>query len=73
MVITFTLRGLGTFLLIAALIVLVVFLIVMYYGEGSDAALALAFKSQPEGGSVMLPGVVSRKKQLIPPLMATLG
>ncbi|MCI2062119.1 MAG: hypothetical protein LKJ83_05030 [Eubacteriaceae bacterium] len=29
MVITFTLRGLGTFLLIAALIVLVVFLIVM--------------------------------------------
>jgi len=45
----------------------------MYYGEGSDAALALAFKSQPEGGSVMLPGVVSRKKQLIPPLMATLG
>ena len=45
----------------------------MYYGEGADAALALAFKNTPADGSIDLPGVVSRKKQLIPPLMSTLG
>ena len=45
----------------------------MYFGEGADDALAQAFDAAPKDGSVILPGVVSRKKQLIPPLMEVLG
>lgn len=39
--------------------------------EGADAGkmLASAFRKQEENGGILLDGIVSRKKQLIPPLM----
>lgn len=41
----------------------------LFYGEGSEEMAVNAFKMQPENGAIYLKGVVSRKKQLIPPLM----
>ena len=41
----------------------------LFYGEGSEEMAVNAFKMQPEKGTIYLKGVVSRKKQLIPPLM----
>ena len=41
----------------------------LFYGEGSEEMAVNAFKMQPENGTIYLKGMVSRKKQLIPPLM----
>ena len=41
----------------------------LFYGEGREEMAVNAFKMQPENGTIYLKGVVSRKKQLIPPLM----
>lgn len=41
----------------------------IYYGENCDRLLDGAFHVEGVNGSVILPGVVSRKKQLIPALM----
>ena len=41
----------------------------LYFGEGSDELIEMAFKIKPKNGSFLLPGVVSRKKQLIPAMM----
>ena len=38
----------------------------MYYGESAASLIREAFALQPVDGTVTLPGVVSRKKQLIP-------
>ena len=39
------------------------------YGRDSEQLVSVAFNVQPENGSFRLPGVVSRKKQLIPAIM----
>lgn len=44
----------------------------LYYGNGTDEIVERAFEVEPKDGIAVLPGVVSRKKQIIPPLMATL-
>jgi len=44
----------------------------IFYGEGSGEAAAAAMKTKAEGDSLYLEGVVSRKKQLIPALIAIL-
>lgn len=44
---------------------------VLWYGPGADDILARAFDVEPANGVANLPGVVSRKKQVIPALMAT--
>ncbi len=41
----------------------------IYYGQDSEKLISVAFKTQPENGAFHLPGVVSRKKQLIPAVM----
>ena len=41
----------------------------IYYGPDSERLISVAFKIKPENGSFRLPGVVSRKKQLIPAMM----
>nr|WP_294528774.1 putative manganese-dependent inorganic diphosphatase [uncultured Blautia sp.] len=41
----------------------------LYYGEGSQEMAESAFHIEPEDGAFMLPGVVSRKKQIIPAMM----
>ena len=41
----------------------------LYYGEGSEEMARIAFHMEPKDGVFDLKGVVSRKKQLIPPLM----
>ena len=41
----------------------------LFYGEGSEEMAVNAFKMEPKDGTIYLKGVVSRKKQLIPPLM----
>ena len=41
----------------------------IYYGPDSERLISVAFKTEPENGSFRLPGVVSRKKQLIPAMM----
>ena len=41
----------------------------LYVGEGAEALVADALGVTPENGSVMLPGVVSRKKQIVPQIM----
>lgn len=38
----------------------------MCYGESADSLVQEAFGSRPQNGTLKLPGVVSRKKQLIP-------
>ncbi|MBM6815672.1 putative manganese-dependent inorganic diphosphatase [Olsenella uli] len=44
----------------------------LWYGEGAEDIIARAFDVEPTDGMAKLPGVVSRKKQVIPALMATL-
>ena len=44
---------------------------VLWYGPGADDIIARAFDVKPEKDLALLPGVVSRKKQVIPALMAT--
>ncbi|MBR4360927.1 MAG: putative manganese-dependent inorganic diphosphatase [Clostridia bacterium] len=38
----------------------------IYYGENSEQLISVAFHTKPENGAFFLPGIVSRKKQLIP-------
>lgn len=45
---------------------------VLWTGEGAADIVRRAFGVEPDGDLAMLPGVVSRKKQVIPALMATL-
>ena len=40
----------------------------LYVGKGSDELIAEAFHVKAESGCAMLQGVVSRKKQFIPPV-----
>lgn len=42
------------------------------FGEGAEKLVKEAFGKPVENGSVILPGIVSRKKQLIPTLFSTL-
>lgn len=44
----------------------------MFCGRDADKIVREAFGVEPEEGKAVLPGVVSRKKQLIPPLLAAL-
>ncbi|MDO4619847.1 MAG: putative manganese-dependent inorganic diphosphatase [Lachnospiraceae bacterium] len=46
--------------------------LLLSYGEGSDELVMSAFGVMPEDGNVILPRVVSRKKQLIPAFMTAL-
>ncbi len=39
------------------------------YGDGSEDLIRMAFHKEPKDGSFILPGIVSRKKQLIPAMM----
>lgn len=41
----------------------------LYVGDGAERLVEDALSATPKDGSVMLPGVVSRKKQIIPRLM----
>ena len=47
-------------------------LIHIFYGHNAEEIIRDAFHVEPEGDIAKLPGVVSRKKQLIPPLLAAL-
>ena len=44
----------------------------LYWGADTEQIVARTFDVTPKDGIAVLPGVVSRKKQVIPPLMATL-
>ena len=44
----------------------------LYWGFNADRMLARAFDCNPKDGRVTLPGIVSRKKQVIPAIMSTL-
>ncbi len=44
----------------------------LYYGPNAERLLARAFDVDPKDGRAVLPGVVSRKKQVIPLLMSTI-
>lgn len=44
----------------------------LYWGEGAEKIIEQAFGVKPKDGIATLKGVVSRKKQVIPPLMATM-
>ena len=44
----------------------------LYYGPHAEKLLMRAFDVAPRKGRVVLPGVVSRKKQVIPALMSTI-
>ena len=44
----------------------------LYFGENTDEIVKQTFGVDPVDGIATLPGVVSRKKQVIPPLMSTL-
>ena len=41
-------------------------------GSGAEELIAKAFGVRPEGGVITLPGIVSRKKQMIPRLISTI-
>mgnify|MGYP004446382635 FL=1 len=41
----------------------------LYCGEGAEFLIGEAFHAKPKNGSAQLPGIVSRKKQLIPGLL----
>ncbi|MDO4537731.1 MAG: putative manganese-dependent inorganic diphosphatase [Coriobacteriales bacterium] len=41
----------------------------LYWGASAEEILKRAFTTKPKNGRVMLPGIVSRKKQVIPALM----
>lgn len=42
--------------------------LLLYAGKDADDLVREAFHAEPQNNSVLLPGIVSRKKQLIPPL-----
>ena len=42
----------------------------LYWGNGAERLLARAFNVTPKDGKAILPGIVSRKKQVIPALMS---
>ena len=44
----------------------------LYYGPYAEQLLARAFNVKAKDGRAILPGVVSRKKQVIPALMTTI-
>ena len=44
----------------------------MFWGDHAEDIVRDAFHTEPRDGVAVLPGVVSRKKQLIPPLLAAL-
>ena len=44
----------------------------LFWGEGADEVVEHAFGVKPKDGMATLKGVVSRKKQVTPPIMATL-
>ncbi|WP_294499642.1 putative manganese-dependent inorganic diphosphatase [uncultured Gemmiger sp.] len=44
----------------------------MYTGQNAERIVRAAFRVEPRDGKAVLEGVVSRKKQLIPPLMAAM-
>lgn len=44
----------------------------LFVGQGAKAAVQAAFDAQPSAESVFLPGVVSRKKQIIGPLVTAI-
>ena len=44
----------------------------MFFGDIASEVVANAFEGTPDGNSIMLEGVVSRKKQLIPAVMTAL-
>lgn len=44
----------------------------LFYGEQSEALVREAFQLEPTGNTCYLPGVVSRKKQIVPLLVSTL-
>lgn len=44
----------------------------LFYGEAADALIREAFQLEPDGNRCYLPGVVSRKKQIVPLLVSTL-
>ncbi len=44
----------------------------LFYGEQSEQLVREAFRTEPEGNLCHLPGVVSRKKQIVPVLVSTL-
>ena len=41
-------------------------------GKGADQVIARAFHAEVKDGTALLPGVVSRKKQMIPALMGAI-
>lgn len=43
----------------------------LYFGEGAEDVIRRAWGVEVKDGMAVLPGVVSRKKQMVPPLMAT--
>ena len=43
------------------------------YASGDRGALERAFGKAANGGAISLPGVMSRKKQVAPPLLAAFG
>ena len=45
----------------------------LFCGQGAKEVVREAFKAEPEEGSIMLSGVVSRKKQVIPVLANTIS
>jgi manganese-dependent inorganic pyrophosphatase len=42
----------------------------LYHGRGAEDIIRRAFGVEPKNGVALLPGIVSRKKQMIPPIMA---
>ena len=44
----------------------------LYYGAGAQEVLERAFNVTPDNGIAVLPGIVSRKKQVVPSLMSAL-
>lgn len=46
---------------------------IIFAGNDAGKVLARAFKKTEEAGGILLPGIVSRKKQMIPQLMNTLA
>ncbi len=45
---------------------------VLIYGQDGELVVERAFEVDAQDGKAVLPGVVSRKKQVVPPLMATI-
>ncbi len=43
------------------------------YGEGAEELVSAAFQVQPKEHAAFVPGVVSRKKQVVPALMTAIG